>query len=176
MSEPPPYRFDPSLAENIPTALRTRTQWVLWRYELRGERWTKVPYRAAEPWREASSTDSATWAAFPIALSNVSRAHGIGFVFSGADSFIGVDFDHCLTDSMSLELWAFDWVVRLRPCYVEVSPSGWGLKAFVSGKPLPPKGKSAGRKRGGLGPEGHGAIELYDRGRYFTVTGDVWHP
>ena len=42
--------------------------------------------------------------------------------------------------------------------YTEISPSGKGVHIFVKGE-LPPKGRK------------HGDIEMYDSGRFFTVTG-----
>src|SRR5262249_59536187 len=54
--------------------------------------------------------------------------------------------------------WAREIVAAL-DSYTEVSPSGTGLHSFVCGK-LP------------LGGRRHGRIEMYDRDRYFTVTGD----
>ena len=53
--------------------------------------------------------------------------------------------------------WARQIIIGLNS-YTEVSPSGTGLHIFVRGH-LPDKGQK------------RGPIELYDRERYFTVTG-----
>jgi primase-polymerase (primpol)-like protein len=58
----------------------------------------------------------------------------------------------------------------LEGTYGEISPSGQGVKFIAKGK-LP--GKS-GTRRSGIGPDGTGALEVYDHGRFFTITGDVF--
>jgi len=55
--------------------------------------------------------------------------------------------------------------------YVEISPSGTGYHVFCRGK-LPPGGRRIGGKGSGC-PDG---IEMYDQGRYATVTGLVASP
>ncbi len=142
----------------VPAELRAHPQWVLWRFEKRQGKTTKVPINPRTS-RRADTTDPTTWATFeevvPLAGE---RGLGIGFVFSPDDQFAGVDLDDCrdpLTGAIAA--WATAIVSDLRS-YTEVSPSGTGLKIFVRGD-LPPGGN---RK---------GAIELYDRARFFTVTG-----
>ena len=49
--------------QNIPHELKRRPQWVLWRYETRDGKPTKVPYNARTGYR-ADSTDPATWCSF----------------------------------------------------------------------------------------------------------------
>ena len=73
-----------------------------------------------------------------------------------SDGIAGIDLDHCLTGGV-LEPWAQQIVDRCPATYVEVSPSGTGLHIF--GRAI----VGAGRRRDG--------VEVYDRGRYFTVTG-----
>src|SRR5215217_5232136 len=88
----------PNIEENVPPELTERPQWVCWRLEERDEKLTKVPYTAGTR-RRASSTDPATWASFEDAKGAVGRAEppydGIGFVFSDADPFCGIDLDKC---------------------------------------------------------------------------------
>ena len=50
----------------------------------------------------------------------------------------------------------------------EVTPSGEGLRIIGRGA-LPGKG----RKRGKLGPEGAGGLEVYDRLRFVSITGRI---
>lgn len=159
----------------IPAELRERHQWVVWRLEVRKDKKgngkdTKVPY-SARTWRPASSTDPATWASFDDALASHEAADtsdGVGFVFTANDPYVGVDLDHCFGDDGRLAGWATMILGHFPGAYIERSPSGHGLKLFVRGawprtrhrKPL---------------PAGNGArVEVYDRARYFTVTGDVW--
>jgi putative DNA primase/helicase len=46
-------------AHNIPSKLRERPQFVLWQYEYREGKWTKVPYQVNG--QRASSTNPSTW-------------------------------------------------------------------------------------------------------------------
>jgi primase-polymerase (primpol)-like protein len=44
-----------------------RAQWVIWRYELRNDRWTKVPYTPYTLCKAASNRPS-TWRSFHAAV------------------------------------------------------------------------------------------------------------
>ena len=162
MFEPPALV---AAVEAIPTELRARKQWVGWawkRIEPGGDhpvRWTKVPINP-HTGGDASSTSPTTWGSLGDALSRMDRdgLAGIGYVFSGDDPYTGVDLDKCrdpLTER--IEPWAAEIVADL-DSYTELSPSETGLHLIVRAT------KPAGRSR-------RGPIELYDRGRYFTITG-----
>ncbi len=115
---------------------------------------TKVPYTPTGI--KASSIDPGTWATFDQVMAAVGRFDGIGFVFSEHDPYTGCDFD---TDADTLEADKLATVQTLAS-YTERSPSGRGLHVIVKAQ-LPGQGhKEAGR-------------EIYDRGRYFTMTGDI---
>jgi len=147
------------ILDRVPDELRQHPQWVDWRYEERGGKATKVPVDPRTLGR-ADTTDAATWAAFPEAVAVAGRRGlaGVGFVFSRDDPFAGVDLDDCRDPATgTIADWAQDIIAAL-DSYSEVSPSGTGVKIFVRGT-LPPKG----RRRG--------PIEMYDRARFFTVTG-----
>jgi primase-polymerase (primpol)-like protein len=149
---------------SIPDDLTELDQWVLWRRE----RATKVPYQVNG--HPASSTNPRTWAPFETA----DRAwrecavewSGIGFVFSRDDSFVGIDLDHCLTVDRLVKPWASGIVRQFADTYMEVSPSGRGLKIWARGE-LP--------KNLGKVPTGDGGVEMYSHSRYFTVTGDAFN-
>jgi primase-polymerase (primpol)-like protein len=151
-------------AENIPEELRERPQWVCWRYEAKpgDDKLTKVPYTAGTS-RRASSTDLKTWRTFEqayMALDNEARHYdGIGFVFSSADPFVGIDLDKCRNpESGELAPWAREIISRVPEGYIEVSPSGTGVHIIIRGS-----------VRGGGVRKG--PVEMYSRGRYFTITG-----
>jgi hypothetical protein len=145
---------------SIPSELRDRSQWVVWRYEQRDGKQTKVPYRpVAGSMLMASTTDPGTWGTFDAATALAERFDGFGFVFSADDPFAGVDLDHCRDpETGQLEDEAAAWTLRL-DSYTETSPSGTGvhvlLRAAIPGD----------RRR-------NGKIEMYDRGRYFCMTGE----
>lgn len=143
----------------IPADLRERRQWVVWRAETRNGKETKVPYRSSSPDVRASTTDAGTWATFEQTAAAVERvkADGLGFVFSPDDPFCGIDLDGCRNENGELNPTATAIVSRL-DSYTELSPSGRGVHVIVRAR------LDGGRCR-------RGPVELYDRGRYFTMTG-----
>lgn len=145
----------------IPHALTSRAQWVVWRYEAResDSKPTKVPYQALRPQRKASSKAPHTWASFQQALTTAQKHdfNGIGYVFSPDDPFVGFDLDGILDDAGHVADWAQPWLKELAT-YVEISPSGHGIKGVAIGK-LPGAGINAQ------------IVEMYDQGRYFAITG-----
>jgi hypothetical protein len=149
--------------EAIPAELRGRAQWVAWRFAFRSGKWTKVPFDPRTR-RAADATDPATWGTFAEAWGRYDAGgfDGVGYVFAADDPYAGVDLDGSLGDGGKTLEWAAPILERFAGAYAEVSPSGRGVKLFVRGR-LPGKGK---RKA-----YGGGAVEVYDRGRYFTVTG-----
>jgi putative DNA primase/helicase len=142
----------------IPRELQDYQQWVCWKRVNRTQ--TKLPISPATG-RAASCTDPASWGGYRQARAAASRFRldGIGFVFTIADPYTGVDLDHCRRDKGDLEPSAAAIVERL-DSYTEWSPSGEGLHILVKAS-LP---ECAGRRTDG--------IEIYSSGRYFTITGD----
>lgn len=148
--------------ENIPLELKALPQWVCWRLEERGGRPTKIPYDPGTGGK-ASSGDPATWGSFQDAVDAVSRLKftGVGFVFSKDDPYVGLDLDKCLDPETGVtEPWAKKWIDHFQS-YTEITPSGKGFHVIMKGV-LPPGGN---RK---------GPIEVYNHGRYFTVTGAIF--
>jgi putative DNA primase/helicase len=159
------------IPENIPEELAERPQWVCWRYEERDNQLTKVPYTDTG-WK-ASSTDLMTWTTCTTAYAAYERGHcdGIGFVFSSADPFVGIDLDECRDpDSGEISGWAQKIIARVQKGYIEVSPSGTGVHIIVEGSV---RDGARSRKKVHVNGEVVGEIEMYSRGRFFTVTGDV---
>ena len=148
----------------IPIELRERSQWVVWRREQRDGKTTKVLYRAAAAARKASSTDAATWADFETARQAAAApdVDGLGYVFAADDPFCGVDLDACVTDGETHPRAAE--VVGALSSYTERSPSGTGVHVIVRAV------RGAGRSTDKT--PWSGKFEVYDRARYFTVTGD----
>jgi len=146
--------------DSIPSELRVARQWVNWRFAWDGARWTKVPYRSTGA--KAKSTDPSTWSKFDDAISAYRRGgfDGVGFVVSDDDEFVGIDLDHCLDDGGKPEPWAAEIVEQL-DSFTEVTPSGDGVRVWA-------KGRWNARHKTRVS---RGTIEVYDRTRYFTVTG-----
>ncbi|MDP9370174.1 MAG: hypothetical protein M3Q03_18205 [Chloroflexota bacterium] len=162
----PPFTiaFDPT---GIPVDLTARRQWVCWRWEWREDRqqpekskWTKIPVDPLTG-RNASTKNSATWGSFDDAVrccEQRSDIAGVGFVFTDADPFVGIDQDKVRnsdTDDITPEAAA---LVNRLDSYTEPSVSGTGLHTIVRGK-LPRE-----RRR-------RDQIEVYETGRFFAFTG-----
>jgi putative DNA primase/helicase len=152
-----------TVRENFPRELLERAQWLLWRLETRASGPTKVPYNAANGYA-ASTTNVKHWTSFDVACKRFAKGgfDGIGFVFSADDPYTGVDLDACRNpETGELAPWALEIIARLNG-YAELSPTGTGVHIYVRAT-LP--GDGLNRLL-----EGH-KVEMYDRGRYFTVTG-----
>jgi putative DNA primase/helicase len=148
----------------VPDSLTELDHWVLWRYETRNGKPTKIPFQASG--KPADSTNPATWAPFEVAESTWCRSRqryaGLGFVFCKEDSLAGIDLDDSLDEKGDVKSWAHGIIERFSDIYIEISPSGKGLKIWARGS-LP-------ANLPGI-QVGDGAIELYDHARYFAVTG-----
>lgn len=148
----------PIIAESIPGELKVIPHWLLWKRVDRNGKPSKLPYQATGAL--ARVNDPTTWTDFESALKAYQRGgfDGVGFALDPARRIVGVDLDKCLNpDTGELDPEAARIVAEL-PTYCEVSPSGRGLRLFGLGT-LP----QGGRRKG--------LIELYDEGRYLTVTG-----
>lgn len=171
-SKESPRAGDPAVnPRNVPVELRQLPQWICWRLEWKpkSKKPNKVPYQALDSERKAKPNDPATWTTFGEAASALEASgdwfNGLGFLFARDDPYVGIDFDGCLDVDGNLADWAKPWIDRLPGAYMEISPSGLGVKAWCRGR-LPGTGKSRP-----IGEEEHTGIEVYDRGRYFCVTG-----
>jgi len=154
----------PAAIPNIPDDLAELDRWGLWRLERVGGRDAKVPYSVGG--HRASTADPAAWVSWEevvrVFVAAPNRYTGFGFLFVKEDGLVGIDLDDVLDGSERVKDWGRGVVERFGDTYMEVSPSGTGLKIWARGA-LPgnlPSVKVA-----------DGAIELYDRLRYFTVTG-----
>jgi|GEM_PF-6189333 len=149
--------------KHVPNELKQLRQWVCWRYDSRGgDKPTKVPTTIGG--YDASSTNPRDWYSFEEVVVHAHEFDGIGFVFSKDDPYCGIDLDDCLEDGKAKH-WAAPIAAKFAATYGEISPSGNGVKYICKAtNPL-----SRGRKV----TCGDGAIELYERGRFFTVTGNV---
>ncbi|MCI1982570.1 MAG: AAA family ATPase [Oscillospiraceae bacterium] len=147
----------------VPAELKALPNWVCWKAEKAGDRITKRPYNA-NTGALACSNNPATWASLENALRASSHYSGIGFMFSKDTGLVGVDLDHCrdkdsgeITSSLAREM------IRSFHSYTEVSPSGTGIHIICRGR-LPGPGLHRDK------------VEMYDSGRYFTVTGNQYSP
>lgn len=158
-SEPKPaYRF----GGQLPVALadtREQPRWVAWDYVRKGNHWTKLPINP-HTGRAASVSDPNSWSTFDQALAVMKRHDlaGVGLVLTEEDDIAGIDLDDCISEDGTLSALAAA-IVGYGETYVEVSPSGKGIRLFALGK-----------IEKAVKDDANG-IEIYGTGRYLTVTG-----
>lgn len=146
--------------KNIPDELEKRDAWVLWKPDLSElETKGKIGKKPINPktygYAKAGVPD--TWNSYEYTKSRLKPGYGMGYELSGDDGITGVDIDKCIVDG-TIEPWGQYYVDKLNS-YTEISPSGTGLRIFIFAN-LPPGGNRKGK------------IELYDKGRFLTITGN----
>ena len=150
--------------DDIPEEMRRLPHWICWQLKIvddgkGGTRPTKVPFRIDG--RPASTTDPNDWITFDAAVRTLrSRAKfsGVGFVFTQDSGLVGIDLDKCRDPGTGeTEAWA-KAILNELSTYTELSQSGRGWHSIVRGS-LPEGGNRKGR------------VEMYDRDRYFVMTG-----
>ncbi|MEZ6102739.1 MAG: phage/plasmid primase, P4 family [Pirellulaceae bacterium] len=161
-------------AQNIPTELKERHQWVVWKYIQRDGKHQKCCFQPDGT--PAKSNDAATWCRFDEAIDTYELGGwaGIGYVFADTDPFCGLDLDGCRNPETGVtEDWA-QLIVSKAGSYAEVSPSGTGWKIFgigrnpfESGKNFKLEDRRKYRKVANKEP----GLEIYDTTRWFAVTG-----
>jgi P4 family phage/plasmid primase-like protien len=155
-----PVQFD-----QIPIELKKTPRWVLWRLLEKGDTentaWAKVP--AQTNGLAASSTNPDTWTDFlsvqDAYQSNPEKFAGIGFVFTTQDNLVGIDLDDCYDPHIGFTNAAMQQLASSIEGYMEISPSGTGVKIFTRAEQFAAHADHA------IG------FEAYATGRYFTVTG-----
>jgi putative DNA primase/helicase len=146
-------------ADEIPDAMTSREQWLCWREEERGGKPTKVPINPADG-KWASTTDPETWSSFDIAYEFATEwNYGLGFVFTEIDPLVGIDLDDCRDAESGRPTPVAKAIVGTLDSYTEISPSGTGYHVILQGR-LP-----SDRNR-------RGKVEMYEKKRFFTVTGN----
>ena len=145
---------------SIPFELRKLKQWgiakAIWNPE-RGK-YEKFPFQVSGI--PAKSNDPGTWTYFH----NVRNAECLSFFFNF--DYTGMDFDKVIHDG-KIEDWVLNDFIKPIRSYTEISVSETGIHVIVRG-----------RKPRGLGAklqlkDGH-SIEIYDSGRFFLLTGNVY--
>lgn len=148
-------RFDP---DKIPRLLTMYPQWIAWKPKPKTNgKVDKIPVNA-RTLKPAKTNDPQTWTNFKTAVQSAkANGLGLGFVFSEVDKFVGIDLDDCFENGKP-KAWAQEVVDGL-DSYAEITPSGKGLHIITKAVL-----KGSRRKKGD--------VEIYESGRYFTVTGD----
>src|ERR1039457_3367585 len=141
----------------IPASLQAKLIWLPFKTSPRPAGGVnKIPH--SRQGRPAKYTDPSTWLTFEEASKQAGRPgySGIGIVLSEAMGITGIDFDHCLVNG-ELKPQIEQWVLDLNT-YTELSFSGDGLHALAFGR-IPWNAHRVAK------------VEMYDRKRYFVVSG-----
>ena len=163
----------------IPEELKQYKNWVLWKFidKNDGKKPTKMPFKT---WKSndltkkgkpmgymATSTNPEHWDTFE----NVKKAYekggyeGIGFVF-GNTPYCGIDIDHCI-DKDGIKPKAYEIIQKLNS-WTEVSPSKTGIHTIIRAEK---KVDNAKNPQWDTTNDTISGLEIYDTGRYFTMTG-----
>ena len=154
--------------KNIPSGMTKLDQWVCFQLEPNRDKpgkLNKVP-KNPRTGGSASTTNPKTWGTFAQALEGKMRFRldGIGFVLTAG--FIGIDIDDCVHDGViSPEALK---IIDLMDSYTEISFHRTGVHIIGYGRKPEGFKKCKARNFDGRGSD----LEVYDSGRYFTVTGE----
>ena len=161
---------------NIPKELKECNNWVCYMRimdENKGK-YSKIPVDP-KALRGAKSNDPTTWDSYENATMRLGKQAtvktkvdekdkiitslvcGLGFMFSNSEYF-GIDLDDCDDEKGRALIKEFTQTLE---SYTEYSPSGKGIHIICKGH-LP---NGAKRK---------GNIEMYESGRFFTMTGNIY--
>jgi hypothetical protein len=155
----------------VPLEMRSSPNWVGWKLVQKEKqpKPTKEPRQPRSPQYGADSTNPEHWGTLEAAMTAKIQTglDGVGYVFTGTPH-AGVDLDNAFDAGGALHPWAAEIVQTFKDCaFIEVSPSGTGLHLICNGTLLP----DAWHKLRPVAKDDPGVIEMYDTGRYFTVTG-----
>ena len=134
---------------------------MLWKPEERDGKLTKIPYSISGI--KARVDAPSTWCSYDECYATYLSSDeydGIGFVLTKDVGLVGIDLDGCRDPQTGEISDEADRIVSQLQSYTEISPSQSGLHIWIYGT-LP-----VGRRR-------KGPVEMYDSGRFLTVTGNV---
>lgn len=153
----------------IPSELKARRQWVIWKSVIVDGKVTKPPHNPHTLY-PASVTEPNHWGTFDDAVKamndNPSIVSGIGFVFTADDEFFGIDLDDetkVAPEHLPARRALVAQLLDNLDTYTETSPSGQGLHMIGRGR-LPIAGTRSTKLQ----------FEIYQEERYFTITGDLF--
>lgn len=145
----------------IPQEIKQTRRWVCYKVELRDGKETKTPINAISGFY-AKSNEPSTWTTFKVAILGCIKynCQGIGFMLG--NGYFGIDLDNHGDAPENFEEITNEFINTL-DSYTEYSHSGKGIHIICKGN-LP------------VGARRKDCIEMYDSGRFFTMTGNVINP
>lgn len=151
------------LQSTVPTAMRERKQWLLWRFEPGAKKPRKVPCYVSGRRRggtQGSDADRAELATFDAVLEALRQGRwaGVGYAFLPDDGLIGIDIDGQLGNDGAMSPRAAQ-IIEACASYTEYSPSRRGVHIIVRGHTETFKSDDIG-------------LEVYCGAQFFTVTGE----
>ncbi|MDD4113225.1 MAG: phage/plasmid primase, P4 family, partial [Herbinix sp.] len=146
---------------NIPQDLKEINNWVGFKIIQSDGKDKKIPVNP-NTGKNAKVNQPSTWGTYTEAIKSVSQysLDGIGFVFTLASGYIGIDIDNCIDGKGEYTDKAQN-IISLLNSYSEKSVSGRGIHIVIKGE-IP---NSINNRAEG--------IEIYDNLRYFVFTGYI---
>jgi len=150
----------------VPEELKSRTQWLVWRYESHpgDKKPRKVPYYANGARRSGKQGDEAdrrqlTTFDHALKIKSIGEHDGVGFAFLPGDGLIGIDLDD-VVDAGTGEISPRALEI-LKSCasFSEYSPSRRGVHVYALGETESFKSNDIG-------------VEVFCGRQFFTVTGE----
>jgi primase-polymerase (primpol)-like protein len=141
----------------FPTEIRKRDRWVCYKLD------NKCPVSPVNGMYNVDITKSENLTDYKTACLTQESHDNLGLGFVLGDGVIGIDFDHCVVDGV-IDNTVMGFIKELNS-YTELSHSGSGIHVLLNGK-LAKEGN-----RGSITNEIK--IEMYDKGRYFTMSGNT---
>lgn len=155
-----------SKVELIPWELKENALFCCWRYELRGDRKTKVPYNPVTG-KPGNPSAPESFTSYDNAVRALMNYDGIGIgIFNG---YSAIDLDGCVNDDGSFDRDALR-IIATMDSYTEYSPSGHGIRILFKAP-----GFQFDRSRYYINNQKAGK-EVYVYGathKYVTVTGNM---
>jgi len=160
-------------SDSIPLELKQYPYWCVWKYVQKPgkEKPGKVPYQPLTG-QTARSNDPNTFTIF-AAAEQAYKAGGYDGIGVGVfKSLVAIDIDDCFDPvTRQMSKMALDIINMLGPTYIEISPSGKGLRLFLFAPDFRYDKTHYYIKNSKLG------LEIYVAGhtsRFVTVTGNVY--
>jgi hypothetical protein len=146
--------------------MREASRWIVWK-AVTNQKTGKVDKIPHDPRTQKRFRRDTGWQNNPAMWATYDEVNATGWNlgFLLGDGWAGIDIDDVIVNGVTA-----DWALRLIKqfdTYAEISPSLTGIKLFMRGSITDDDDRRIGKRAG---------IEVYDRQRFFTVTGRAMSP